>query len=377
MKTFQVDWVAQGLAGMKAFYLRELFATIRQGVRRKPTIGQYEQHPPTSRVAFVTNVSMHGKSTRWQETIRYWYAVRSRICPHHALYRNESLYSTEQRPATPSEYIWWWLLVVLLLIGPQCLLAEEGAEKSAEAPVTSSGPMAAPTSRVAVEETEVRVELIPRKVTTLSSELAARVLSAPAHEGAAFTEGELLVELQCKLPQARLERAKAILAAEVAKAGVYSRLDQFKVTSTIEMVTAKAEEEKARAELAIIQTEVASCRIFAPFSGQIVSLAVRQHQYVKPGEALMEILDPRELEIAFNMPSRWLQRVHKQDRLMVRIDETNKSYPAKIISFGAKIDAVSQHVKVLGEIIGHFPELSPGMSGRIISGLRQQSLAKP
>lgn len=375
MKTIQAFGGTDCLVGIKPFYLGELFATIGQGVRREPTIGQNEQHPPTNRVASVTNVLMHGKPTRWQDAVRYWSAVRSRRSHPRALYRNETLVST---PKTSPIKLWGGrLCFFLLLVLPRYALTEEGQGKPAEAPVTSSGPMEAPVARGAVEDTEVRVELIARRVTTLSSELAARVEKAPLLEGESFAEGDLLVALHCRLPQARLDRAKAVLAAEVAKAGVYGRLDKLKVTSTIEMVTAKAEEEKARAELAVVQTEVDSCRIVAPFAGQIVSLAVRQHQYVKPGEALMEILDPRELEVAFNMPSKWLQCLRKQDRLMVRIDETNKSYPAKIISFGAKIDAVSQHVKVIGEIIGSFPELSPGMSGRIVSGLRQQLSPKP
>ncbi|MBF8271037.1 MAG: hypothetical protein HW380_142 [Magnetococcales bacterium] len=263
-----------------------------------------------------------------------------------------------------------WLWTFLLLALPCLVWAADSTDKPTEEPVTSSP---SPAS----EEADVRVELIARQFTTLSAEIAARIVKLPFREGDWFAKGDLLVELYCGIQLAKLNRAKAVLSAESAKAKVLGRLDQLNVTSKMEIVTAKAEEEKAQAEMVIIQTEIEGCRISAPFAGQLVTLPVREHQYVKSGEALVEILDPRVLELAFNMPSRWLQRLHKQDRLLVRIDETGKSYPARILTFGARIDAISQHVKVTGEIIGQFPELSPGMSGRILSGMRQQPAAKP
>jgi hypothetical protein len=49
----------------------------------------------------------------------------------------------------------------------------------------------------------------------------------------------------------------------------------------------------------------------------------------------------------------------------VRIDETGKTYPAKVTRLGAKVDPVSQSVKVVAAIDGSFPELIAGMSGKI------------
>lgn len=219
-----------------------------------------------------------------------------------------------------------------------------------------------------LEEMEIRAELLARQSTTLSGEMAARILKCPFREGDSFAKGDLLIGFRCDIQQAKLSRAKAVLLAESSKANILGRLDTLNVTSKLELAVAKAEEEKARADLAIIRAEVEMCQIEAPFAGQVVTLSVHEHQYVKPGDPLMEIHAAQPLELAFNMPSRWLQRVHKQDRFLVRIDETSKSYPAKIISFGARIDAVSQHVKVIGEIIGNFQELSPGMSGRVTLG---------
>lgn len=49
----------------------------------------------------------------------------------------------------------------------------------------------------------------------------------------------------------------------------------------------------------------------------------------------------------------------------MQIDETGKTYPAKFIRIGARVDPVSQSVKVAAAIDGRFPDLMAGMSGRV------------
>ena len=49
----------------------------------------------------------------------------------------------------------------------------------------------------------------------------------------------------------------------------------------------------------------------------------------------------------------------------MRIEETEKSYPAKVTRLGGRVDPVSQSIRVIGEITGKAPELMAGMSGRV------------
>ncbi|MBF0399489.1 MAG: efflux RND transporter periplasmic adaptor subunit [Magnetococcales bacterium] len=227
-------------------------------------------------------------------------------------------------------------------------------------------PLSPPPAGVAGAGPELRAELRAKQFTTLSSEIGARLVQLPFREGAFFQAGDTLGLFDCTVQQAKLLRAKAIVDAEADKAAMLERLDQLNVSSKLELTNAKAEAAKAQAEFAIIRAELKSCQMIAPFPGQIVRLEVQEHQYVKPGQLVMEIHNPATLELTVNIPSRWLQHYHKDDRFLLRVDETGNSYPAKIVGFGARIDAVNQLVRMTGEIIGHFPELTPGMSGQVI-----------
>ena len=62
----------------------------------------------------------------------------------------------------------------------------------------------------------------------------------------------------------------------------------------------------------------------------------------------------------------WLAWLKAGGPLQVQIDETQKTYPARFTRIGARVDPVSQSVKVAAAIDGRFPELIAGMSGRVI-----------
>ena len=61
--------------------------------------------------------------------------------------------------------------------------------------------------------------------------------------------------------------------------------------------------------------------------------------------------------------SPWLTEGYKFE---IKLDETGKSYPAKITRVNGKIDPISQTIKVAAVIDGEFKEISPGMSGVLI-----------
>ncbi|OAN50677.1 hypothetical protein A6A04_17785 [Paramagnetospirillum marisnigri] len=66
------------------------------------------------------------------------------------------------------------------------------------------------------------------------------------------------------------------------------------------------------------------------------------------------------------VPSKWLVWLKPGHAFQVAIDETGKIYPVKMVRIGARIDPISQSVKVTGAIGGHFPELFAGMSGKVL-----------
>ncbi|MBF0109924.1 MAG: efflux RND transporter periplasmic adaptor subunit [Magnetococcales bacterium] len=218
----------------------------------------------------------------------------------------------------------------------------------------------------ALHADSLRAQILPRDYTTLSSELPARLVRIHVAEGGRFKAGEPLVTLDCAIQQAQLQKARVVLAAAEKVSAVNARLVEMKSAGRMEEVTSAAEAAKARAEVALMTATVAKCILLAPFSGRVAEQKGRQHQYVQAGQAILDLIDDSAMEIEFIVPSRWLRWMSPHLPFVLQVDETGRDYPAQVLRIGARVDAVSQSIKVTGRFQEKPTDLLPGMSGRVM-----------
>jgi membrane fusion protein, multidrug efflux system len=221
-------------------------------------------------------------------------------------------------------------------------------------------------AQYALEHMEMRAQLSPQRYTTLSAELGAKIDRLTVKEGERFKTGQLLIQFDCTLQKAQLDKAKAQqIGAENTFAG-NQRLAELNAVGQVELKNAEAEVLKARADVAYLQATLDKCSIIAPFDGRASEQKAREHQFVQPGQPLLDIIDDSTLELEFIVPSRWLVWLKPGHKFSVRIEDTSKTYPVRLLRIAARADPVSQSVKAVAVIDGHYPELIAGMSGRIL-----------
>jgi len=213
---------------------------------------------------------------------------------------------------------------------------------------------------------EIRAQLSPRRSTMLSAELGAKIDELSVREGERFKEGQRLVGFDCAVHRARLNKAVAQQQAARKLYEVNSRLDKLGSVSTLEVEAAAAQLSAAEAETAMMRTMVERCAVYAPFPGRVAELKARRYEFVGEGKELMEILDDRELEVEMIVPSRWLVWLVPGYGFKVLIEETGREYNAEVARLSARIDPVSQSIKVFGKVVGNHVELLSGMSGRAV-----------
>lgn len=248
-----------------------------------------------------------------------------------------------------------WALAATLLLAGAAL-----AQKAPEAPPV---PMPAAPLAPAVQADSIRVQVVPLHSTLISSEIAGRVAALDLKEGDRFAKGQLLVALDCDVNRARLEKARAQASEAEKTLAVNRQLARLGSVSELELEVSEARLRGAKAETALMDAMVKRCEIVAPFPGRVVKLQVRPHQFVPEGQALIELLDDQLLEIEMVVPSRSLPRLKPGTRFKVRVDETGGSYDARVTRVGARIDPVSQSVKLFGVFDPPSSELLSGMSG--------------
>lgn len=252
----------------------------------------------------------------------------------------------------------------LALVLTFCSLIALGAEPIAVPPAPT---FAAPATKPAhsLEQRDIRAQLSPRRYTTLAAEIGAKISRLPVPEGGSFKSGQALASFDCSLQQAQLQKARGALQAAEKVYAANRRLAEMQSIGTVELDVSEAEVIKNKADVSAMGAMLAKCNIPAPFAGRVAEQKVREQQFVQPGQALLDILDDSVLELEFIVPSKWLAWLKSGHAFQVVIDETAKTYPAKVLRIGARVDPVSQSVKLAAAIDGRFPELVAGMSGRV------------
>lgn len=209
----------------------------------------------------------------------------------------------------------------------------------------------------------VRVLLAAERETVLSSRIAGRIERMTVGDGDRFQRGQVLVAMECVVHRARLDKARAELAAARAKLAVQTQLQALRSGSALEISLAQANLDRARAEEAEMAAIVGMCAIQAPYDGRVVARRANAFQSVTQGQPLLEILDDRALEARLIIPSRWLGWLRPGHPFTITLDETGKSYPARVHVIGARIDPASQSLTLIGRLDAAHPELIAGMSG--------------
>ena len=228
-------------------------------------------------------------------------------------------------------------------------------------PTTSSGP-----TRGGIDRQEIRAQLMPRRYTTMAAEIAAKINRISVSEGGVFRAGQVLVSFDCNLQQAQLQKAQAELDAAEQTYKSNKRLLELNSVGQLELDLSQSAVNKAKAEISGQRVILNKCQVVAPFGGRVAEQRAREQQFVQPGQALLDILDDSVLELEFLVPSAWLRWLKVGSTFQVQIDETGKTYPAKFLRIGARVDPVSQSIKVAAAIDGRYSDLIAGMSGKVL-----------
>ncbi len=213
------------------------------------------------------------------------------------------------------------------------------------------------------DATQVRVLLAPELETTLASAMVGRITAINVGLGDAFSAGKILLRFDCSEQQARLEMANAELSSAREMLESKRRLLELKQAGKVEVAMASSAVDKAQAQVKLLRVQLDYCAVKAPFDGRVVRLAVKAHQGVNAAQPLLEIVSAGPLKLRINVPAKWVNWLHIGTAFEVTIDETGKTYQAKVSARNARVDAVSQTIEIEATIADKAPELLSGMSG--------------
>ncbi|QRF62044.1 efflux RND transporter periplasmic adaptor subunit [Variovorax paradoxus] len=221
----------------------------------------------------------------------------------------------------------------------------------------------APADAPRADASAVRGVVKPKDEVLFSAKIAARIAQMPFKEGERFQKGAVLVAFDCSRIRAEANAAWAANRASQTILKQSQELDRYEAIGKSDVQIAKAKAEQTGAEATALEAQMRDCTIVAPFSGIVVENISHQHENAAAGKELTRVLNDSELEMHLIAPSAWLGWLAPGSPFRFRIDETGRSYEAKVTRLGAAVDPVSQTVRVVGQFAGGREAVLPGMSG--------------
>ena len=171
--------------------------------------------------------------------------------------------------------------------------------------------------------------IVPVKNAELSFANVGRVKAVNVKVGDQVTAGQVLVELDTTLLEAKVKEAEANLAATQVQVNYLKRVG----TDEVHLESAQAEADRAQALLdSANATLAAQSTLVAPFDGIVVSVDISPAETVVPGRVIITIGDLSKWQVeTTDLSERDVPSVQIGQSASVFIEALNQEFPGKVI----------------------------------------------
>jgi len=269
--------------------------------------------------------------------------------------------------------------------------AEVEKDKTGPAPISIA---VATAHQQSLDRTaEVQGALFPREHAVMSSEVEGAVVQVAADFGDKVTAGQVMMKINPREYELRVEAAQAALDQERAKlansTARYSRAKALKQEATIspeqfdltasQLGVDQADTESAEKALAMARKKLGDTQIKAPFSGSVQRRMASLGEHVSPGKELYELIATDPIKLRCPMPERFvpLGRVGMPVKLTIDA-KPGAWYSGKITRIAPALDESSRTLLIEAEVANPDGALKPGFFAHVTMDLgRDRALFVP
>jgi RND family efflux transporter MFP subunit len=211
----------------------------------------------------------------------------------------------------------------------------------------------------------------------VASQVMEKIIKINAKPGQIVKKGDVLVQLDDKVLQSRVQQAKAVLAATVAAVkeanGEAQRNQQLAAKGVVsqsdldhaETVLKTAEAARDGADKAVheAETTLTFATILAPMDGTVIDKQAEVGDMAKPGQVLVTLYD--EMQVLANVRESLIGRLKEGQPIQVQIERCNLTCTGTVSEIVSEGDPLARTfpVKVIGECR---PEVRKGMYAKLI-----------
>ncbi len=198
--------------------------------------------------------------------------------------------------------------------------------------------------RAATEEVVGTVR--PRLSALLSTKLSGTIGQMLAVPGQAVKAGQLLVEIDSREIQARLEQATATRDQTQKDLQRFKTLLAQNALTQQEFDAAQSRARVAEAAVKEAETMLTYTRVVAPFDGVVTAKRAEAGDLSTPGLTLVEVEDPRTLRLEADVPEGLVGSLQPQQKLTVRVPAAQAIMEGLVGEIAPAADPLSRTVRV-------------------------------
>jgi membrane fusion protein (multidrug efflux system) len=221
-------------------------------------------------------------------------------------------------------------------------------------------------TRALAEDVEAVGSLRSRQGAMVRAETGGRVTQINFRDGQRVRKGQLLVQLDDRLPRAQVQQALAELSiaeanhrrnTELVAQGFISQRGVDESAAAVKVAQAKAELARASAD---------RLRVLAPFDGVAGLRGISVGDYLKEGADIVNLEDMNAMYVDFRLPERLQTRVRAGQPARVQVDALpDRAFAAVVQAVDPQINAEGRSLGVRGCIDNRLLQLRPGMFARV------------
>ncbi|MGE8496779.1 MAG: efflux RND transporter periplasmic adaptor subunit [Pseudomonas sp.] len=228
----------------------------------------------------------------------------------------------------------------------------------------AEGPM---VEVVAVKKALVRDELVTfgslrsDESVMIRPEIEGRLAALHFREGQAVVAGDRLISLDDAISRAEFAQARANLNLAEKNFERSQMLFKRGASNAQALDEASAQQQAARASLALAQARLDKTQILAPYDGVLGLRQVSPGDYLSAGQDIvnLEVLDP--LKVDFRIPQKAVSQVRLGQIVEISLDAyPNERFRGEIFAINPRLDEVGRSQAIRAHIDNDDRRLRPG-----------------
>ena len=201
---------------------------------------------------------------------------------------------------------------------------------------------------------------------TIAAEVEGKIVGLKFDLGDRVRRGDVLARINPEEYKFRMDQADAQKQQAEANLKRVEQLAKTEMVAPAQLDDARSQASQARALADLAKKKFADTEVRAPFDGAVAKRTVMPGEYVKPGQALFQVVSLDPLKMTGEVPERFLPDIHQGDQVEAHVDAfPDKAFEGKVSRVAPSVNPQSRSFTIEALIGNKERLIRPGMFAKL------------